>query len=302
MGWRSVVASDGPGTVGSDGAVRPNSGRGRCARRRGSAPPGSSRSAGLSVPLPVRAAVGRVLATIEGCRWRLHEAIKLGPAPITITPDLARVAGHALGVLHRLALPTDRSITAPPSAPIQARWLTSQPTEQQWRTLARCASEADAQWAVTLDALKPTLVAAASMCRDLSGERTILSKHRLIPGDVRARPDRNIGHPQTGSTPVRCRLVMRSEPRSPSVTRATTPPFCVPTSTVTAGRCDSAGARRRNFTTAISATLNWTATRIDIALTSCDEERREVAAREVPGLLANPPTRERFERIIEAVT
>ena len=55
------------------------------------------------------------------------------------------------------------------------------------------------------------------------------------------------------------------------------------------------------FTTAISATLNWTATRINVALTSDNEERRQLADREVPLLLANPPSRQRFQRILEAV-
>jgi hypothetical protein len=51
------------------------------------------------------------------------------------------------------------------------------------------------------------------------------------------------------------------------------------------------------FTTAISATLNWIATRIKIALTSRDDERRDLAAPEVPGLLAKPPSRKRYELI-----
>jgi hypothetical protein len=56
------------------------------------------------------------------------------------------------------------------------------------------------------------------------------------------------------------------------------------------------------FTTAISATLNWTATRINVALTSDNEERRQLADREVPLLLANPPSRQRFHRMLEAVS
>ena len=56
------------------------------------------------------------------------------------------------------------------------------------------------------------------------------------------------------------------------------------------------------FTTAISATLNWTATRISVALTSDNDERRQLADREVPLLLANPPSHQRFHGILEAVS
>lgn len=259
-------------------------------------------SAGISAPVPVRARGGSVLAVIEQRRWRVHEAIKLGPAPITITPDLAETAGHALGILHRLALPTDRSITAPPSAPIQARWLSSQPTEQNWRNLAMRAREVGVPWAATLDEVIPTLVEAASVCRDLSGERVILSKHRLIPSDIRPGPDGasvilNWEHPspmppchELGASLAEC-----DKDDDPAVLRAFLEGYR--RAGLTVPELDLA-----MFTTAVSATLNWTATRIDIALTSCDEERKKLAAREVPGLLANPPTRERFERIINALT
>jgi hypothetical protein len=259
-------------------------------------------SAGITAPLPVRTRDGDVLATIEQRRWRVHVAIRLGPAPVAITSDLAETAGHALGVLHRLALATDRSITAPPSAPIQARWLSSQPTEQQWRNLALRASESGVAWAPALDAVIPTLVDVASVCRDLSGEHVILSKHRLIPGDIRPGPD--------GSS-----VILNWEhpsPMPPTQELGASLAECEKNDHPVLLRAFLDGYRRAGrtvpelelamFTTAISATLNWTATRISIALTSCDDERRDLAAREVPGLLANPPSRRRFERMIRALT
>ena len=84
-------------------------------------------SAGLRVPLPVRSPDGRVVVTVRGRRWRAHQMVKLGPALVMVTAELAGVAGHALGAFHRLSLPTDRSVTAPASAPVQARWLSSRP-------------------------------------------------------------------------------------------------------------------------------------------------------------------------------
>lgn len=259
-------------------------------------------SAGITAPVPVRTRDGSVLATIEHRRWRVHVAIRLGPAPVTITSDLADTAGHALGVLHRLALPTSRSITAPPSAPIQARWLSSQPTEEQWRNLAVRARDAGVPWARALDSVIPTLVDVASVCRDLSGERAILSKHRLIPGDIRPGPDGasvilNWEHPspmppaqELGASLAEC-----EKDDDPIVLRAFLDGYRRAGRTVP--ELDLA-----MFTTAISATLNWTATRVNIALTRCDDERRDLAAREVPRLLANAPSRERFERMIWTLT
>lgn len=259
-------------------------------------------SAGITAPVPVRTRHGAVAATMERRPWRVHVAIRLGPAPIAITSGLAETAGHALGVLHRLALPTDRSITAPPSAPIQARWLSSQPTEQQWRHLAAQAHEAGVTWAPALDSVIPTLVDVTSVCRDLTGERTILSKHRLIPDDIRPGPDGtsvilNWEHPspmpplqELGASLAEC-----EKDDDPVVLRAFLDGYR--RAGRTAPELDLA-----MFTTAISATLNWTGTRINIALTSRDAERRDLAAREVPGLLANPPSRQRFERIIRTLT
>jgi hypothetical protein len=53
--------------------------------------------------------------------------------------------------------------------------------------------------------------------------------------------------------------------------------------------------------TAPSAMLNWTATRMAIALSGEDGRRRHLADREVPLLLARPPPRDRFQRIIDAL-
>jgi hypothetical protein len=55
------------------------------------------------------------------------------------------------------------------------------------------------------------------------------------------------------------------------------------------------------FSADVSASLNWTATRIHIALHAEDAARRDVAEREVPGLLAAPPSTRRYERILKAL-
>ena len=56
------------------------------------------------------------------------------------------------------------------------------------------------------------------------------------------------------------------------------------------------------FSADISASLNWTATRLHIALHAEDRSRRQVAEREIPGLLAAPPSARRYERILEVLS
>lgn len=57
------------------------------------------------------------------------------------------------------------------------------------------------------------------------------------------------------------------------------------------------------FSAALCGALNWLVSRIRIAIdTNEDAESREVAARAVPTLLAMPPSRQRFEAILEAAS
>lgn len=55
------------------------------------------------------------------------------------------------------------------------------------------------------------------------------------------------------------------------------------------------------FTSAVCANLNWLATRIQLSINGDDPERRAVAARAVPGLLADLLTRPNLERVLHAV-
>jgi hypothetical protein len=262
----------------------------------------AARSAGLAAPRPVRSTDGRFLVTIGDHRWRVHEEVKLGPAPVRVTTDVAAVAGHALGVLHRLSLPTDRSITAPPSAPVQDRWLSSRPTEASWQYLARQAAEAGRPWAGVLQTAIPALLDISAVCADLSSEPVVLSKYRLLPTDLRPGPGGGwviLNWEHAGPIPPRqelgASLAECDKGDDPAVRRAFLAGYR--SSGIHVPTLDTS-----MFTTAISATLNWTATRINVALTSDNEERRQLADREVPLLLANPPSRQRFHRILEAVS
>ncbi|HZU73098.1 MAG TPA: phosphotransferase [Acidimicrobiales bacterium] len=262
----------------------------------------AARSAGVVTPRPVRSRQGEVLVTLGERRWRVHEHIKLGPASLDATPTVASTAGEVLGVLHRLALPTEQSVAASPTDSIQARWLSWQRSEEQWRLLVARAARAGAAWATRLEQAIPGLVEVASACEDLSDEPVILSKRWFVPDNVRPGPGGVsvvLGWDHAGAIPKRqelgdCLAAFHTV-EDPGVARAF-----------------MAGYRRAcpdppplgmgMFTTAISAAQNWLATRIEVALYSEDSERRQLAEREVPGLLASPPSLEGYRALLDAIT
>ena len=58
----------------------------------------------------------------------------------------------------------------------------------------------------------------------------------------------------------------------------------------------------RMFSAGVSATLNWTATRVAIALDGdVDGERRATARRALPGLLVEPLSLDRLEQLVDAL-
>lgn len=257
--------------------------------------------AGISAPRPVRGRGGSVVATVAGRRWRVHEHIALGPAPVAVTPELASVAGRTLGVLHGLALATDGSVTAPASASVQARWLSSQLGGEHWRKLADRAAAAGVAWADALERAVPALTEVAALCRDLTGEAVILSKRFMGPDSIRPGPN--------GTTVVLDWQHAGPIPPAQELGSALDA-FCVdddptlPRSLMSAYREAAVEVPEMDlgaFTSAVSAGHNWLATRINTALTSDDAARADLAGREVPGLLAKLPTRRRFEAILEAV-
>lgn len=56
------------------------------------------------------------------------------------------------------------------------------------------------------------------------------------------------------------------------------------------------------FSAALAAGLNWLVSRIRIAINLGEsDEERELAGRAVPWLLADPPSRDRFQAILDAL-
>jgi hypothetical protein len=55
------------------------------------------------------------------------------------------------------------------------------------------------------------------------------------------------------------------------------------------------------FSATLCAGLSWLSSRIRIALTEPDSERRELADRAVPWLLKDPPSRAHFQAVLDAL-
>ena len=61
---------------------------------------------GVAAPAPVRTPDGRLIETVMGQSWRVHEWIEVGPTPVAPTPAaVAARIGTTYGKLHALANP-----------------------------------------------------------------------------------------------------------------------------------------------------------------------------------------------------
>jgi Ser/Thr protein kinase RdoA (MazF antagonist) len=254
--------------------------------------------AGVIAPKPVRDTAGAVVSNTGGSRWRVHEAMKLGPAPaIPAAPATAAAVGRVLATLHQLALPAPGPI---------ALWLTYRRPDAIWQDLLAKATSSGASWAPRLAEVLPDLL---DLSRIPDGDDltppAILSHCGLGLGSVRMRGQGKVaivGWDHAGPTSVRwevggalaawgagIRKVNKGAARALLDAYRETAPAIGPLDLTI-------------FTSTIAAWLNWTATRIGIALNDdTDEQSRAVAQREVPRLLAQPMTRAELERVLDAV-
>lgn len=255
--------------------------------------------AGVRAPRPVRDVGGGVIADVDGRRWRVHESIKLGPEPMMpASPGVAAAVGRVLAKLHGLALP------AP--GPVQP-WLTRRPAESQWNELLARATSAAVPWAPLLARAIPGFVEVAAIRDDDTAATPILSHCSVGHTSVRMADGNELvvlGWEHSGTTPPRWELggalaSWSSQPDGALNERAAR--AMVEAYRDEGGSVDALGLAM--FTSHIAGGLNWTRTRVAIALgdDGGNEARRAEAARQVPDLLKNPTSRSRLERILEVV-
>ena len=253
-------------------------------------------SAGIAAPAPIRTPAGEVVTTLDGSNWRAHRWMRLGPASTKPpAPQSAAAAGRAWATLHGLALPVPKPV---------ARWLTFRRPEQAWHGLLERARSDGAAWAEALAAALPGFVALDAVRDDRDpNARAILSHAWPAPDAVRVLGRDAIavvGWEHASATPPDWELgdALRAWSEGPDLELGAQAARAF----LHAYRAVAGGPDRVElamFSSSVSAVLNWTATRVQIALTCDDEERRELAERNLPGLLEDPISLAKIERLVE---
>ena len=253
--------------------------------------------AGIPAPTPLRSSDGTVIAPLNGANWRAHRRMRLGPAPTKPpSPQVAAAAGRAWATLHALALPAPKPV---------ARWLTHRRPEQAWHGLVERARSDGAPWAEDLAAAVPAFLALDTV-RDRRdpNARAILTHAWPAPDAVRIAGGgvAVVGWEHASAVPPDWELgdALRAWSEGPDLELGAQAARAF----LDAYREIAGGPDRLElsmFASSVSAVLNWTATRVQIALTCDDEERRELAARNLPGLLEDPISLAKIERLVELI-
>jgi hypothetical protein len=252
-------------------------------------------AAGIAAPTPVRSSQGRLIETVQGQSWRVHEWIEVGPIPVVPTPTtVARRVGAIYGVLHALAIPN--------RAPIHP-YVTLRRSDSDWESLLDRARAAKKPWAEQLHEALPAFFELQTIEASIDGDEIILCNCNLIPENVR------IGHNdelvvtewdfagsltprlELGSALVHWMLRPLAEPATIAAFRD--------------GYAETAGGWPQldlsSFAVAVTAWLNWMYNTICEAIDPRDSDHATFAERETLDLLNRPLTRASLQQLLGAV-
>lgn len=255
-------------------------------------------AAGVPTAEPIRDRSGRPLAELDGRRWRVHRDLGAGTeVAVPITPDTALQLGRIVGTLHGLRLP------AP--GPVHP-WISCRANEELLRRQLERSRAAESPWTEAYErALPGMLTLAATVVDDRDpAEEPILSHGGPGPGTFQRRGGGELvltGWDHACSIPPSWELgsVLRDWGTDPAgaVTEAVV-------GAVIKGYRETAGAEPYlelgMFSGAVTGWLTWVESRVNIALGGSDAKARDHAARELPGLLADPLTVEHLEHVLAA--
>ena len=252
-------------------------------------------AARIRAPAPIRTTAGDVVAAVDGSNWRAHEWVRLGPAPTKPpSPASAAASGRVLATLHGLALP--------PPAPV-VRWLTFRRPEQAWHGIVERARRDEVEWAEDLAAAVPGFLALHAVVDERDpNERAILSHAWPAPDAVRLAGDDEVvvvGWEHACAIPPDWELgaALRAWSEGWEYGAGVDAAQAL----LDAYREQTGGPERvelRMFSSIVTAHLNWTATRAQIALTCDDAEQRDEASRHLPRLLEDPLTIDKVEHLV----
>jgi hypothetical protein len=249
-------------------------------------------TAGITAPVPVRSPAGRLIETVQGQSWRVHEWIEVGPSPVVPTPaGVARRIGGVYGRLHALALPSE--------APLNP-YLTARRPDAEWHKLLDRARAADKPWSGQLAGALPALLDLHRIGAGIDPAEVILCNCNVIPENVRTGHHDELVITEwdfAGSWTARQEL-------GSALVHWTTRPLVNP-GTVRAfrdGYVQAAGhwptLELGSFAGAVTSWLNWTYNTICEAIDPTDRDHGAFAERETGDLLERPMTRSSLQQIL----
>jgi len=254
-------------------------------------------AAGVPTTEPVRTRTGQPLAVLHGRRWRVHREPATGTeVGVPIDPETASRIGRIVGTVHALRLP------AP--GPVHP-WLACRADPELLRRQLDRSRAAGAPWTEAYErALPGLLVLAESVVDDRDpAEPPILSHGSPGPGTFQRRAGGElalIGWDHACAIPPSWELGSVLEHWG-------TPEGSVDRAAVSAllrGYRETAGTEPYlglgMFSGTVTGWLAWVESRVNIALGADDPKARDIAARELPGLLARPLTVDQLERVLAA--
>jgi Ser/Thr protein kinase RdoA (MazF antagonist) len=251
---------------------------------------------GILLPPPVPSVSGATVESIEGHNWRVNAWIESGP-PIAapVGAQIAAKAGSILARLHGLALPPEQRMES---------WHKPLQSEDEWTVLVDRVSAYGMTWASALRRVLPHVVDLRGMAADVEPPAAILCHCALAPSNVRvARDDRLavLGWEHAGAMSPSWELA--------NVLEAwTVGPFGDPPNVVAARALLDAyraevghlpSLEVSSFSASVSGWLNYVYGQICMALNTSDAEGRGFMDRNVSHLLAHPPRRALYERVLE---
>ncbi|MEI8410248.1 MULTISPECIES: phosphotransferase enzyme family protein [unclassified Kribbella] len=249
-------------------------------------------AAGVTAPKPVRSPEGRLIETVQGQNWRVHEWIEVGPSPVAPTPTaVARRVGEIFGTLHSLAIPSDTPVHP---------YVVMRKSEAEWAELLGRARAAGKPWAEQLAATFPTVRELQTIEADFDGAEFILCNQVVNPENVRLSHNDQLVVTEwdfAGSmTPeFEVAWALTHWTLRPSINHTAIAAF-------RDGYIHAAGhwpdLTLSSFATAVTGWLNWTYNSICESISPTDPDHANFADRESTDLLNHPMTRASLSELL----
>ncbi|MGW7680201.1 hypothetical protein ACWGID_05640 [Kribbella sp. NPDC054772] len=248
-------------------------------------------AAGVRAPLGVRSPSGRLIETVQGANWRVHEWLEVGPEPaLPVSTAVARRAGATYGMLHALDLPSDEPLHG---------YLTHRHSEADWYRLRDRARAAGKSWAERLDALLPTFLELHTIEPEVPDALSLCNRN-LIPTHIRQGRDSELVVMEWDFAGALTPELELGSGLTQWVLRPSINPQAM-----TAFREGYAEQREwpklelSSFGVGVTGWLNWSYNSMCEAIDPEDPDHAAFAEREAVGVLDRPMTRPGLEQLLD---